>query len=521
MQNRDTSEIDRKLGTDIFTVSNDIQTTMDETLKVRLNKDHIIMVNKEKLLEKSHYFKSITNPCFADHKSEFTEVTFSVSFELFKMVIDYVITDIINICSDTVLEILEISEYLQIDSLIKVCLDHFIYNLNIKTLDHQLSLVEKFPKLCNDFKKVALKFKESGRPSVKGMYTLEYDVPPRTRLKQKYSLRFITDEHDYVLEVKSFENKDSLHYCSNTIVMQGLSPDRNVLLIQYDLITGNLVEIELENHIHSTICSDSKNLFVISKIKEDKIENFSLSLLSQNNDDEVLKVFKTKTFSIKNSEKPYSDNWFDGTFIFFTICDDGKLYFVYRLYSKLYSGENLYNFLHDMHLVTICVETMTIVSNRRLTECTMFGTGGVMTRKESIRRKKSHRILEKLFYLRKSNRCYINIHTFGDIILVFDVKNQYFYFSEDMIPISHKHSDDIDTHRIPYNRSYYVNSDDIDVKYTVDKDDVVYMYIRYGSGVEREIRTFQYCNDKLVDAGIKWKVCRDDIHTKVDSICIV
>ena len=64
------------------------------------------MVNKEKLLKKSHYFKSITKSCFADHKSEFTEVSIPVSFECFKMVIHYLITDIIDISENTVLEIL-------------------------------------------------------------------------------------------------------------------------------------------------------------------------------------------------------------------------------------------------------------------------------------------------------------------------------------------------------------------------------------------------------------------------------
>ena len=49
-----------------------------------------------------------------------------------------------------------------------MCLDHFIYNLNMKSLDHQLSVIEKEPLLRNNFKEVALKFKESGRPSVEG-----------------------------------------------------------------------------------------------------------------------------------------------------------------------------------------------------------------------------------------------------------------------------------------------------------------------------------------------------------------
>ena len=142
MQNSCVSEKENNSKNDNIYTQKDIQTTEDETLKVRLNKDHVLVVNKKKLLEKSHYFKSITNICFADHKSEFTEVTILVSFDSFKKVIDYVMTDVININNDTVFEVYQISDYLQIGVLGKMCLDHFIYSLNIKTLDHQINLME-------------------------------------------------------------------------------------------------------------------------------------------------------------------------------------------------------------------------------------------------------------------------------------------------------------------------------------------------------------------------------------------
>ena len=61
------------------------------------------------------------------------------------MVIYYVITDVIDISNNTVFEISKISDYLQIESLNKMCLDHFIYYLSVKTLDNQLSLMEKYP----------------------------------------------------------------------------------------------------------------------------------------------------------------------------------------------------------------------------------------------------------------------------------------------------------------------------------------------------------------------------------------
>ena len=60
-------------------------------------------------------------------------------------------------------------------------------------------------------------------------------------------------------------------------------------------------------------------------------------------------------------------------------------------------------------------------------------------------------------------------------------------------------------------------------KYTVDKDDLIYMYksLGYYPNLKQEIRTFHYQNDKLVDAGIKWKDLIDGITSDVKCICIV
>ena len=174
MENSGASETDNIKNKSI-TTQKAIKVEEEETLKVRLNKDHFLVVNKEKLLEKSHYFKSITKSCFSDHRSEYTEVSIPVSIEIFTQVLDYVTNDIINITIDTLFEIFQISDYLQIEDLSKMCWDHYIYNLNRKTLDDQLNIMEKYPLLCKDFKEKALKFKKSGRPSVKGLYVSEFD----------------------------------------------------------------------------------------------------------------------------------------------------------------------------------------------------------------------------------------------------------------------------------------------------------------------------------------------------------
>ena len=137
---------------------------------MRFNKEHIFVVNKEKLIEKSHYFKSITKSCFADHKSEFVEVNIPASFELFKQVIDYLVTDHIDIDANDVFELLKVSDYLDIECLSSLCFNCFIFNLYLKTLDHQLSIIEKQPMSYKTFIKAALKFKSTTVPSIKGLY---------------------------------------------------------------------------------------------------------------------------------------------------------------------------------------------------------------------------------------------------------------------------------------------------------------------------------------------------------------
>ena len=148
---------------------------------------------------------------------------------------------------------------------------------------------------------------------------------------------------------------------------------------------------------------------------------------------------------------------------------------------------------------------MTIISNQKLTECITYGTGGVMTQKESIKNMNLMlKHFKELFFLKKAHKFVIEID--NHLVLVCDVKNNFFYFVEDMIP---------------YSKNYV----DINVKYTVDNDDLVFMHtsenINFGITNKNQIRTFQYYNDKLVDAGTKWKESLNRMDKPVGSICIV
>ena len=495
MRNNIAPEKDKKIGTVNTSIINDIQAAKDKILKVRLNKKQVLLVNKEKLVEKSHYFKLITKPCFADHKSEFTEVTFPVSVAFFEKVIFYLITDIIDISNDTVFEIFQISDYLQIESLTKICLNHFIYNLNIRTLRHQVSLMEKYPLLCKNFEEITLKFKESGRPSFKGLYQLEIN-----QYSSKSRLRLISDEPDYLININNLKS-DILHYFSNTMILQHQSSDKN-LLIQYDLISGNLVEIKVEIDCRPIICSDNESLFVINPITAStKINDISLSILQKDNNDTLTKV--CKTFSLSNLDKPNFYNWFNWkTSIKFSICDNGKLYFFYEPThtSTNESNQTLFDYLDGIHIVTICIETMTLLSIRRLTESIRYNRKEILTQKEKIKNMNlPHKLFKNLFFLKKSHKCFIKISLFNEIVLVFDTKKLYFDFAVDMLPRQERYT--------------------TDDKYTVDRDDLIYMVT--SSGNKQIIRTLQYVNGKIVDAGIKRESFMADFTTEVKSICIV
>ena len=504
MQNSDESEKYSNLMTEITTTHKASPTTEDETLKVRLNKKHVLVVNKQKLLEKSPYFKSITKSCFADHKSEFTEVTIPVNLKSFIQVSVYVMTDLINITSSNASEILQISDYLQMDCLSKMCLDHFVYNLNVKTLDHQLSLMEKYPLLCNKFKEVVSKFLENGRPSIKGLYLLEYNSVTKFG---KNTFKLKTNGLDHEIELNKFIFCGFLHYFAGNVIIKRNTSDRFCLL-QYHLITGKSIEIKLQINFLSHICSDNKNLFVVSHLYGEKNIKFCLSMLENVKDNERLKVFDTQTVNLSKQYNP-ANYVID---IYFPICDDGMLYIFYRLLERdvsfhrsFFPGEtHLFEFLHDIHVVTICVKTMTIQKNKRLIECMRNDIEAFMKLKEHIKIRKVQRTeFSRLFFLKKSRKVVINLD--GVLVLVFDVKNHCFYFVTNMF----------------CNLQGCIVKDT--VKYTVDNDDLIYRYSCDPTkfGLKNVVRTFQYSDDKLLDCGVKYEWYADESSTKVKSFCVV
>ena len=127
----------------------------------------------------------------------------------------------INLTIESVLETCHLALYLHLECLQQICLDHFTYNLNRKSLESQLRTMEKHLFVDEEFKKRALRFKESGRPSFSGLYFLQ-------RVDRwTISLKMFSNYPDYAHVISIFEMKDfsPLHFFDNMICMVEYSWD--------------------------------------------------------------------------------------------------------------------------------------------------------------------------------------------------------------------------------------------------------------------------------------------------------
>ena len=146
----------------------------------------------------------------------------------------------------------------------------------------QLEIMKKYEFLDRRFKDRALMFSRSGKPSFSGLYfvsTLLQEGVTCFKMFCKRSKSFHV--------ISRFKNKrfTSLHYVDHMLcsIVHDYG-NKEVLLFQYDLLSGKMYNFKLENiklsfNNKSKICSNSKNLYVISEIENDKKEClFSLSM---------------------------------------------------------------------------------------------------------------------------------------------------------------------------------------------------------------------------------------------------
>ena len=100
-----------------------------------------------------------------------------------------------------------------------------------------------------------------------------------------------------------------------------------------------------------------------------------------------------------------------------------------------------------------------------------------------------------LFFLKKARKWFIRLSCFDNIFLVFDIINQCFYLSGDIIP----HTWDKKT---------------VAVRYSVDKSNLLYEYDQtyFHYRLLSEVKAFQYSNDKLVETGKNYKFIKNKYY---------
>ena len=282
-----------------------------------------------------------------------------------------------------------------------------------------------------------------------------------------------------------------------------------VLLFQYNLVSGTIDVSTLEDDQkyygcdEPLICCDSNKLFVISKVKDViKDTSLSLSAFHKNKFTDCLEMCKEKTFEIfLHTKYEHSKLWLSH-------CHDDKLYIFYscykhrRTYGGGYSTQDAYN-SDDLYLLTICNKSFDILENQRLSERIEIDKFINLTNFETMF---YHEKQEKLFMLQT---CFYFYEQFEQV-LVFDMKNNSFYFTHSILPSS------------PPIDDYH------QIVYAFSKDGSVYVigqYHRLISELElqhwTEIRSFQLENDELVGGELQWRGAEDSVYPEVTSGCFV
>ena len=467
-------------------------------------------VNRQELLEKSAYFRAILKTCYTDHRSDSIEVNIPASFGVFNKIMEFVDTGIITLDIDTVLETCHLAIYLQIDYLPRICLDHFTNNLSLNTIESQLHLMTNYSYLDEELKVRALMFRESSNPSFSGLCFLE-DIKRKGRKVGKY-LNIFSKQLGSVYLISELKQTKFSSLLRFDHMLCSLVPDGfKMFLFQYNLVSGNTNMLVIENYQSyngfdmPTICSNGNKLFVNTKVTNENDECLlSLSVFRNKTFTDSLEMCKKKTFKI------FSHIKYKNSKMWFSHCYEEKLYVFYSCYKHqrtygggCYPSGFAYN-SNDLYLLTICIKSFDILKNQKLAEVV------------KLDKDVNLRNFEKMLYDRKQEKLYILEICFyyyepWEQVLVFDMKNDSFYFVENFLPSSY--------------------TDCSEFKFTFGKDGKVYGVRQYRSKISKhefhhwtEIRAFQLENDKLVDGGVKWKnfeVSTSKDYPEITSACFV
>ena len=467
----------------------------DQNVTFYYTDDLIIKVNKKKLLGKSAYFRSILKTCYKDQRSDFIDTSFPESYQVFKNVMNFVNTGNITLDINNVLEIWRLATFLQMDCLLEICLEHFTLNLNRKTLESQLDFMKNCPYLDREFRERALIFEKSGSPAFSGLYFLQSRYK-KGKVVGK-NLKQFSQQSVYELA----QLKEAMHYSLHFFDNRLCTPVRirsQLFLLQYNLVSGHINTCELKHYCFDredvAISSAKNKLFVISKAKDHLNETiFSLSAFNRACFKEDLKVNKRINFK-KRSQGNHHDN----SKLWFSHCYGEKLYVFYS-YNGNPSTSSTY-LLDEMYLLIVCVQSLKVLYRDKL-----FSERFIQNNKIQVIS------FEMMFFHQKQEKLFIKTPeaSFYDEnpwknVLVFDMKNNVFYFVANFLPFN--------------------VSSSLNLKFT-SKNDTVYgiRQLKLRSTLfnktkySTEILTFHIENNKLVEDGVKYQNALQEIT----SACIV
>ena len=451
-----------------------------EMLKICFNGGDVIEVDRKKLLQKSLYFQAITNSSFNDHKKDIVEVNFDASFQTFQQVINYVETGDIKRKNDYVLEIFELSTYLQIECIIKKFKDTFVYNLNTRTLSDQLNRIKNNP-LLKDFEEVALKFEKSGKPSVSGLYILEKLKNGRVFMRLKSP---INEEIGCKLFPEHFEGVyrkqiNVMKPAVTPLVIVGrfhnslIISDSSSYLYQYNLITGITVDLEVLGM--QKVCWNDEKVFAVGLVGHYNGFKLKVSVLSSDNCDEQLKVTKTKVFeSIKVAG------------LLGVFCCNEKVYIMYTFNKhpcrpNVMLGKELFN----VNLLVLCAKTLAFLKRFRVKD--------ILYVEQKIKKfliSQHSDGFTTIYHDKESSKVFIYIGIVAPI-LAFDTQKENFCFVESTLVTLVKNA--------IYKKSLpdYVFTD-----YNHNKVyKVTESLIPYSSGKDYMVSDYEYTNGKFIYSG--------------------
>ena len=467
----------------------------ESSVEFYLNDELVLEIDKQKLLDRSAYFKALFKKCYRDHQSDLIDVFFPEKEEMFYKMMQLISNGSITLDINTIFETYHLATYFQIGCLQKFCLDHFTLNLNRRTLQFQLYEIANISHLClREFTKRALMFKGTGNISFSGLYFLQENSEGACLVNKSKHTKYA---HVFKQFYKMY-NFNRLHYVDKMLCSL-VSVKPSCFLLQYDLLSGSVHRHVLEgvNKIEDgkwSVCTGNKNLYLLVGSGKKDDPTLRVSLLRRKEEFGCLEVCKTKTFSLP---KLLRTQVFRRTpklkRIHFSHCHDDKLYVFYHMTDRKYTQ---FNSFYDTFLLVLCSKTFRVLKNRKLsTENVRLGLQIGFRRLREV----EMWAFKKLFFSEKHKKLFIKINC-GNwnnqsrdmYVLVFDIKRDFFYFDGNILPL------------FPLNKSNRG-------MFATCKDGKVHVVSsnQNFNGICSEIRRFKFDeNERLAIDGVVWKSMR-------------